>query len=113
MFTPIHSIPITSANTKDELLHQTTYIRDSLHRITRIDYPDAAYETFSNYNVFNQALTHRLTSGGTEYYIYDTRGLKQTWQNAVNLATNEPTISTTAWIGSPAYRIRLGFKRIL
>ena len=62
--------------------------RDSLHRITRIDYPDTAYETFSNYNVFNQALTHRLTSGGIEYYTYNTRGLKQTWQNAVNLATN-------------------------
>ncbi len=78
--------PYYFANTKDELLHQTTYTRDSLHRITRIDYPDTAYETFSNYNVFNQALTHRLTSGGTEYYTYDTRGLKQTWQNAVNLA---------------------------
>ena len=80
--------PYYFANTKDELLHQTTYTRDSLHRITRIDYPDTAYETFSNYNVFNQALTHRLSSGGTEYYSYDTRGLKQTWQNAVNLPTN-------------------------
>jgi len=80
--------PYYLANTKDELLHQTTYTRDSLHRITRIDFPDTAYETFSNYNIFNQALTHRLTSGGTEYYSYDTRGLKQTWQSAVNLATN-------------------------
>jgi len=80
--------PYYLANTKDELLHQTTYTRDSLHRITRIDYPDAAYETFSNYNVLNQSSTHRVISGGSETFIYDTRGLKQSFTNAVDKTTN-------------------------
>ena len=80
--------PYYLANTKDELLHQTSYTRDSLHRITRIDYPDTAYETFSNYNALNQAFTHRVTSGGTEGVIYDTRGLKQSFTNAVGKTTN-------------------------
>ena len=76
--------PYYLANTKDELLHQTTYTRDSLHRITRIDYPDTAYETFSNYNALNQAFTHRVTSGGTEgvhlrYAWIETKLHKRRW----------------------------------
>ena len=47
-----------------------------------------AYETFSNYNVLNQAFTHRVTSGGSENFIYDTRGLKQSFTNAVGKTTN-------------------------
>ncbi|MBA3833667.1 MAG: hypothetical protein H0X34_17600, partial [Chthoniobacterales bacterium] len=74
--------PYYFANTKDELLHQTTYTRDSLHRITRIDYPDLGYETFTLYNSFNQAQNHRLTSGGSEISVYDTRGMKSSFTNA-------------------------------
>ncbi len=70
----------------DELNHTIAYTRDSLHRVTRIDYPDSAYETFT-YNAFNQVLVHRLTSGGIETSVYDTRGLKQTFTNADNQTT--------------------------
>jgi RHS repeat-associated protein len=65
----------------DELSHTTTYQRDSAHRIIEIDYPDGGYETFT-YNSFNEVLTHRLTSGGTESWIYDTSAKKQSYTNA-------------------------------
>ncbi len=41
----------------DELGRVTTVTRDSLHRVTRIDYPDSSYETFT-YNTFGEILTH-------------------------------------------------------
>ena len=43
--------------------------------IERIDYPDGGWESFT-YNQFNQVLEHRMTSGGTEEFRYDERGLK-------------------------------------
>lgn len=60
--------------------HTTTFIRDpTTHRVTQINYPattstaglypQTSYETFS-YNGLGQVLTHRLTSGGTESFIY-------------------------------------------
>lgn len=63
----------------DERGNMTYYTRDSNHRITRIDYKNAAltvlaYETFS-YNGFGQVLTHRLKNGANESFVYDTRGL--------------------------------------
>jgi len=59
----------------DELGRVTTYTRDGQHRVTRIDYPDTSYETFS-YNGFGEVLSHRLRNGGTETNTYDARGLK-------------------------------------
>jgi RHS repeat-associated protein len=75
---------------QDEGGHTTTLTRDpTTHRITRIDYPDGGYETFT-YNSFGQVLAHRMTTGGTESFTYDARGLKQTYRNPSN-ATGNPT----------------------
>jgi RHS repeat-associated protein len=56
----------------------TYFTRDGNFRVTRIDYPNGAYETFS-YNGFGQVLAHRMTSGGTEIFTYDGRGLLTTF----------------------------------
>ncbi|MGH8659045.1 MAG: RHS repeat-associated core domain-containing protein [Gammaproteobacteria bacterium] len=54
----------------DERGFVMTNTRDALHRITRIDYPDGAFETFT-YNDFGQVLTHRRRNGGLEEWDYD------------------------------------------
>src|SRR5205085_8524978 len=64
----------------NELSHPTVYQRDSNHRVKEIDYPDTAHETFS-YNPFGQVLSHLMTSGGTERFEYDGRGLKQAYRD--------------------------------
>jgi RHS repeat-associated protein len=70
--------PFYVETTTDEAPHQTIYTRDATtHRVLHILYPDQSTEDFS-YNGFGQVLTHKLTSGGTETFTYDTRGLKQT-----------------------------------
>jgi RHS repeat-associated protein len=74
----------------DEGNHTTTITRDGNNRVTQIDYADRGYETFSLYNSFNQPQTHRMVTGGTETFTYDTRGLKQTYRNPDN-ATGNPT----------------------
>jgi RHS repeat-associated protein len=62
----------------DERGHNTYFTRDTNNfQLTRIDYPDypnGAYETFT-YNNFGQAVTHRMTNGGTETNYYDGRGM--------------------------------------
>ena len=68
--------PYYVATTTDENGHQTRYTRDSVkHLITRIDYPDGGFETFT-YNNFNQVRDHVLTGGGTESFTYGSTGLK-------------------------------------
>ena len=67
----------------DEAGHLTQFKRDTSHRVIEIDYPDGGYETFS-YNGFGQVLYHRMTTGGTETFTYDTRGLKQTYRDPGN-----------------------------
>jgi RHS repeat-associated protein len=75
----------------DEGGHQTIIQRnDGLNRVTGILYPDGGSEAFSQYNAFNQVLTHAMTTGGTESFTYDARGLKQTYRNPDN-ATGNPT----------------------
>jgi RHS repeat-associated protein len=68
----------------NELEKTITYTRDSKKRITNIQYPDGASEEFTYDDVhgFNQVLTHKLKSGGVESFTYDSRGLRQTYQNA-------------------------------
>jgi RHS repeat-associated protein len=64
---------------RDEGGHVTTFTRDTLKRVTRIDYPDGGYETFS-YNGFGQVTSHRMTTGGTETFGYDsTQGYVLVW----------------------------------
>ncbi len=54
---------------KDERNYTTTFWRDASKRVTQINYPNVAYETFT-YNGFGQVLTHRMTSGGMETFAY-------------------------------------------
>ena len=67
--------PYYVASRKDERGYTTYYTRDGYHRISRTDYPDLGFETFT-YNGFGQVLTHYMTSTGTESFAYDGRGLK-------------------------------------
>jgi RHS repeat-associated protein len=75
----------------DEGGHATTFTRDANKRVTRIDYPDGGYETFSYAgNSFGEVTAHRMITDGTETFTYDTRGLKQTYRNPSN-ASGNPT----------------------
>src|SRR5207245_6483299 len=74
----------------DEGGHVTQFTRDTSHRVTRIDYPDGGYETFS-YNSFGEVLTHQMTTGGLETFTYDGRGLKLTYRNPDTANTVNPT----------------------
>jgi RHS repeat-associated protein len=75
-------------SSQDEAGNTTLFFRDpSTHRITQINYPDTGYEQFT-YNGFGQVLTHRMTTGGTETFTYDTRGLKQTYRDPTNIGYN-------------------------
>jgi RHS repeat-associated protein len=93
------------ASRTDELGRTTTYTRDSNNRITRKDYPtpaataldpspSAVYETFT-YNTFNEVLTHRMANNGTEYFAYDTRGLKTSYTDALGSGPGDPNHTTT------------------
>jgi RHS repeat-associated protein len=68
--------PYYVASTTDELGHTTYYDRDGANRITQTRYPDGSSEQFTSYNGFGQVLTHLMTSGGTETFTYNGRGLK-------------------------------------
>ena len=81
--------PYYLCTTTDEGGNLTQFYRDTNYRITQINYPDGGYETFT-YNSFNQVLNHRMTTGGTESFSYDTSGLKQTYRNPSN-ASGNPT----------------------
>ena len=59
---------------QNERGYTTTYTRDTDYRVTRIDYPDGGFETFS-YNGFGQVLVHQRTNGAYESFAYDGRGL--------------------------------------
>jgi RHS repeat-associated protein len=76
-------------STTDEAGNVTKYTRDSNKRVTRIDYADTGYETFS-YNPFGQVLTHQMKTGGVESFTYDGRGLGQTYRSPDN-ASGNPT----------------------
>lgn len=54
---------------KDEAGNLTRFTRTANKRVSRIDYANAGYETFT-YNTLGQVLTHRLTSSGTEKFEY-------------------------------------------
>ena len=83
--------PYYVCTAKDEGGHVTQFWRDTNKRVTKIDYPDGGYETFSyDASHFYQLSSHRMTTGGTESFTYDTRGLKQDYRNPSN-ATGNPT----------------------
>ena len=72
------------------------YTRDANHRITRKDYPDGGFETFT-YNPLGEVLTHRMTSGGTESFVYDTRGLKTSYTDATGGTTTYLYYTSGPW----------------
>jgi RHS repeat-associated protein len=50
----------------------TTITRDGNNRVSRIDYPDGGYESFTYDSAhLYQVSTHRITTGGTESWAYD------------------------------------------
>jgi RHS repeat-associated protein len=89
-----NSAPWYLASRTDENGHTTTYTRDNNLRITRKDYPDGSFETFT-YNNFGEVVTHELTSGGTEYFSYDSRGLKTSYTDATGSGPGDPNHTTT------------------
>ena len=81
--------PYYAYSVTNERVFTTTYTRNANKRITRIDYPDTSYETFT-YNSFGQVLSHRMTSGGTETFEYDARGMKTAYRDPYH-QTGNPT----------------------
>jgi RHS repeat-associated protein len=83
--------PYWLCSAADEGGHVTQFYRNINHRVTRIDYADGGYETFT-YNSFGQVLSHRMTTGGTETFTYNARGLKQTYSDPYHSDNNPPSI---------------------
>jgi RHS repeat-associated protein len=77
----------------DEGGHVTQYLRDVNKRITRINYPDGGYETFSYESApFYQLSAHRMTTGGTEAFAYDSRHRLQYYSDAYHSNPGNPSI---------------------
>lgn len=72
---------------KDTTGASTIFTRGTNKRVTRIDYADASYETFT-YNSFGEVLSHRMRTGGTETSTYNGRGLKQEYRSPDNAGGN-------------------------
>jgi RHS repeat-associated protein len=70
----------------DELERVTTYTRDAKHRVIHIDYPDGSFEIFT-YNQFGQVLDHTRRNSGIEHSVYDSRGLRTAFINALGDTT--------------------------
>ena len=91
------------ASRTDELGHTTIFTRDPSYRITRKDYPDGAFETFT-YNNFGEVLSHEMTSGGTESFLYDGRGLKTSYTDATGGVTTYSYYTSGPWTDRPSRR---------
>jgi YD repeat-containing protein len=61
---------------KNDYLHTRFAASNNSH-----DYPDTTFETFV-YNSFSQVLDHQFRNRGIEHNMYNTRGLKQSFQDA-------------------------------
>jgi RHS repeat-associated protein len=81
--------PYYLCSVTDEALNVTQLTRDGNKRVTRIDYPDGAFETFTPYNSFGQVLSHQLKTGGTETFTYN-GSVMQEYRNPDN-ASGNPT----------------------
>jgi RHS repeat-associated protein len=62
----------------------TTYQRDALGRVERIDHPDGSYETFT-FDPYGQVIEHRLRNGATETNSYEPGGRRLTHTDAVGV----------------------------
>ena len=114
------SNPYWVCSTKNERDKYTTYTRDARKHVTRIDYPDGGYETFSYDDTLGVVLTHRLRSssatdpvGGLETFKYDGNGRLQEYRDPYHPAVvdqSHPEIPATAnptfsYTYDPAYRV--------
>ena len=72
----------------------TSFTRDPTNnRVTRIDYPDSGYETFSyDAGHFYQISSHRLSTGGTETFSYDASDRLQYYSDAYHTNPGNPSI---------------------
>ena len=73
----------------------TTITRNANNnRITRVDFPDGGYETFS-YDAahFYQISTHRMKTGGTETFAYDGQHRLQYYSDPYHDNTSNPSYS--------------------
>jgi RHS repeat-associated protein len=79
----------------DEAGNQTQFTRDPVnYRVTRIDYPDGGWETFSyNASHFYQLQSHRMVTGGTETFAYDGRHRLQYYSDPYHSNPGEPSIT--------------------
>ena len=68
-----NSYPVHLAQEVDELGRVTAYTRDASNRITRADYPDGSYETFT-YNAYGQVQSQRKRDGSVWSNSYDGLG---------------------------------------
>ncbi|PYY24976.1 MAG: hypothetical protein DMG62_00430, partial [Acidobacteria bacterium] len=79
---------------QDEGHHTTTFTRNGNNRVTRIDYPDGGYETFSyDGSHFYEISGHRMTTGGTETFTYDTRHRLQYYADPYHSSPGNPSIT--------------------
>ncbi|MCB1069510.1 MAG: hypothetical protein KDL31_04085, partial [Kiritimatiellae bacterium] len=65
--------PFYLSETVDGVGRTNRFTRDSLHRVTRHDYPDGSYIT-NAYNAHGQLMARRDRGGKVTTYVYDERG---------------------------------------
>lgn len=84
----------------DERGKNTYFVRNGNHRITDIYYPDyqqgGAHEAFT-YTPLGQVETHLMTSGGTETFAYDTRGLLTSYTPPITPSDPSPQSHPTRY----------------
>lgn len=96
---------------KDENQKTTIYMRNPVtHQVERIDYPDGGFETFTYYdNPLRLLHEHQMTSGGTEIFDYDDRGLKAAYTAPITPSDSTPGLHKTRYFyyesGSHTYRL--------
>jgi RHS repeat-associated protein len=94
------SSPWYLASRTDELGHTTTYNRDAKYRITDKYYPDNGYEHF-DYNAFGEVVTHirkrDASTNETEAFVYDARGLKTSYTDAMGGTTTYSYYPSGPW----------------
>lgn len=92
--------------------YSTRYWRDAKHRVTRIDYPDGGFETFTYHERLGVVLTHRLVSsssdpsayGGLETFVFDENGRLLEYRDPYHPATVDSAHPEIAVTGLPSQR---------
>jgi RHS repeat-associated protein len=82
--------PYYVCKSTNERGHTIKNWRDQKKRVTRIDYPDGGFETFTYDDHLGVVLSHRLTSGGLETFKYDGNGRLLEYRDPYHPATADP-----------------------